>query len=157
MCYKEQTNMGFSAEVSVLMADGTSKTINNIKVGEYIMNKHRKPSRVNANYKQTSEDCVSFERDGDVTTLYCTPDQKFLGYYENTSGNMTCDYLTLAQIDTNGAVFKNSSKIFGTSNNVAVNNYNATTTSKDVWSIDVSGSTKSFIINTVIVIEDERI
>jgi hypothetical protein len=149
--------MGFSAEVSISMADGTTKTINNVRVGDYIQNKHGKPVRVNANYKQVGEDCVSFEVDGDATTLYCTPDQKFLAYCTHTGGNMMCDYLTLADMDECGAVFKNSKIIFSTTNNVAVNNYNASTTSKDVWSIDISGRTKSFVVNTVIAVEDERI
>ena len=148
--------MGFGTEASVLMSDGTTVGINNVRVGDYVMNKHLKPVRVNANYKQINQNCISFRRGGSGTTIYCTPTQKFAAYYP-TTGSIVNDYLTASQMNTKGAVFKNTSMIFGTQNNVALTNYSGTVVSKDVWSLDVGGITKSFIVNTVIATEDTSI
>lgn len=152
--------MGFSQEATVLMADGTWKNINLVKKGDYVMNKHGSAVRVMTNYKQLSQDCISFERGGSVTTIYATPDQKFQGCYQlNTGGNnvLMCGYYTPSELDDMSGMFKNTTKMFGTQNNIALNNFNGTLVSKDVWSIDVSGPTKSFFVNTLIAIEDSRI
>ena len=149
--------MGFSEEATILMADGTYKSIKNIKKGEYVMNKRKKPVRVMANYKQLAEDTISFERDGDVTTIYCTPDQKFPAIYINTAGSTVNELLTLSEMDTKSAKFKNSTRMFSTTSNVVMNNYSGTLVSKDVWSLDVSDNTKSFIMNTIFTVEDSRI
>lgn len=149
--------MGFSQEATVKMADGSWKNINLIKVGDYVLTKHGSSVRVMANYKQTAQDCVSFERGGSVTTIYCTPDQKFESCYTTTGNKFVHGYFTPAQIDARDAYLKNSKHIFGTENNVAFNNYNGTVVSKDVWSLDVSDSTKSFLVNTVLAIEDGRV
>lgn len=149
--------MGFSEEATILMADGTYKSIKDVKKGQYVMNKQKKPVRVMANYKQLAEDCVSFERAGDVTTLYCTPDQKFSACYTNTAGSTVHEKLTVTEMDQKSAVFKNSTKMFSTTSNVVMNNYNGTLVSKDIYSLDVSDNAKSFIMNTVLTIEDTRI
>jgi hypothetical protein len=148
--------MGFGTEASILMSDGRSMNINKIKVGDYVMNKHLKPVRVNANYKQTNKDCISFRRGGSGTTIYCTPGQKFAAYYE-TTGSVVTDYLTGSEMNEKNAVFKNTSMIFGTQNNVTLTNYSGTIVSKDIWSLDVGGVTKSFIVNTIIATEDGNI
>jgi hypothetical protein len=149
--------MGFSAEATILMADGRYKSIANIKAGEYVMNRRKKPVRVMANYKQLAEDTVSFERNGDNTTMYCTPDQKFNAIYTNTSGSTVNGMLTITEMNTYSASFKNSTKMFSTTSNVVINNYSGTLVSKDVWSLDVSDSSKSFVVNTIFTIEDSRV
>jgi hypothetical protein len=148
--------MGFGTEASVLMSDGSSVRIDNVRVGDYVMNKHMKPVRVNANYKQLSQNCTSFKRGGSDTTIYCTPTQKFAGYYE-TSGHLVSGYFTSEQMNTRGGIFKNTSIIFGTQNNVLFSNYSDSVVTMDVWSLDVGGITKSFIMNTIIATEDTSV
>lgn len=149
--------MGFSAEATILMADGTYKSIANIKRGEFVMNRRGRPVRVAANYKQLAEDTISFERDGDITTIYCTPDQKFNAIYTNTAGNTVNALMTPTEMDTHNAKFRNNTRMFSTSSNLVMNNYSGTLVSKDVWSLDVSDSSKSFVMNTIFTIEDNRV
>jgi len=144
----------FSKDALVYMADGTYKSIDQIKQGEYIMNKLYSPTKVIRVHKLLNQSVVHIQLDNNTTSFFCSPNIIVYSHHTTSHGKHHTEYTSLQDVYYNKSKLKNSIKPFSPNTDVDILLYDDTNLElkKDLYCIHTIDSTSSFIINGIIVL-----
>ena len=140
----------FSEEAMVNMADGTMKSISDVKARDYVLNKFKNPVKVERNIK-TIQQVVRYLTLDNNEPFYITPDTLFLCVYNN--GSFTSEYTDIDTIQKFNGKLKNSLKIFSQESDVNIIEYTTDLIRKDVYSLELldPDNTSSYFVWNVII------
>ena len=145
----------FSSESIIKMGNGTLKNINNVRRGEFIMNKMNKPVRID-NITQSNMNVVVVQLNNGTGIFYVSPNAKFLSHKVNNDGSHLLEKCSISEINTNGCMLKSSLKLFSANSNVSLTTYDNSdpNLTKMCYNITTLDNTNSFFVNGVIVLYD---
>jgi hypothetical protein len=135
----------FSREVNLTMADGSTKSIADIKQNDWILNKLHRPCRVKTIKLNVAQPAYSIQLANGTVAFYASPDTKVFSTSTN-GGSKVASYQLLSTVATNSDKLKTDSKMFSPYTDVAITAYDATIVSKDLYTIDTYESSKTFVV-----------
>jgi IMP dehydrogenase/GMP reductase len=134
----------FSADTQVLMANGTYKNINEIQIGDSVLNMYNNPVTVINVMNQGIKNTVKFIRSNGTnqSTTIVTPDHRFWVYHELSNTKSWCQL----QLIKNGIYVTSLNGVYKDFNYIIEENGY-----QEVYDIEVDCPTHSFIANDMIV------
>lgn len=143
----------FSPESIITMGNGTMKNINNVKRGEFIMNKMSKPVRID-NITNSDMNVVVIQLNNGSGVFYASPNAEFLSHKINTNGSHLLEKCSINEINTNRCMLKSSLKLFSTDSDISLTTYDNSdpNLTKMCYTITTLDNTNSFFVNGVIVL-----
>lgn len=137
----------FAANTRVLMADGTYKNIQDISVGDYVVNMNKKPVKVLAVKNSGIRQVIKIKNYGHPNPVYVTPDHLF--YVAST-----VDYKNVYSWKEIGECQPGDSVLYPHSENVYTGCelfIDKASKYMETWDIEVDCPTHSFVANNMIV------
>lgn len=142
----------FSREALVYMANGTHKQIDEIKPGDYIMNKLYASTKVLRIHKLANHPAVEVQLNNGTGTFFCPSNVIVYSHHTTPDGKHRMEYTSISDVHTNGSKLKSSIKSFSPNSDVDITTYNDTDTNlkKDLYCLHLIDTTGSYIINGII-------
>lgn len=142
----------YSAETLISMADGTFKTINNIRVGDKVYNKLFKPVEVSRVHSSDNTPVVEVQLNNGTGVFYTSPESKIFCHHVHNDGSHHTEYCSISDAHLEGAKLKNSLKILSPESDVIFTTYDDSNVSltKTTYCIHTLESSRTFLVNKII-------
>ena len=141
----------FSKEALIYMADGTYKSVSEVKTGEYIMNKLYAPTKVIRAHKLLNKNVIEIQLHNGTKPFFCSPEIIVYCHHTTLDGKHHTEYTSLNEVYSNNSKLKSSIKPFSPNTDVDILTYNTNPElTKDLYCIHTIDPTGSFIVNGII-------
>jgi len=142
----------FSKEALIYMANGTYKSVSEVKTGEYIMNKLYAPTKVIRVHKLINKNVIEMQLHNGTKPFFCSPEIIVYCHHTTPDGKHHTEYTCLNEVYANKSKLKSSIKPFSPNTDVDILTYNNTNPelTKDLYCIHTIDPTGSFIVNGII-------
>lgn len=140
----------FSEEAMITMGSGSTKNINLVIPGDYIVNRLNKVVRVKTIRNVSFTSANSVQLDNSTPLFYTLPTTQFLKHQIHEDNSHTSDYDSILNIHTEDSKLKKNMKMFSYDSDVAITTYGNLAVTKTLYTFLTVDDVPSCFVNGVI-------